>query len=584
MRKQARDLTFKFGEQLRKEGYRGYFELDFLIDKKTGDLWLGELNPRITGASSMTNHAAFAHADAPLFLFHLLEFSRKKFQLDVDELNARWADPDMIDSWSQMVIKHTEDSVDICTEAPETGIYKMLEDGRVVFDRFDYHRRAVESENEAFFLRILQPGRLSLRGRRSRHPGDARPVDDQGLPAERARQALDPRHQAGGRGQAAAGGRGRPGAGRSGLQDHVGTMARAMMLWRALTEDAPGPKWAGLFAEYWPDYQRWWLKEGEACAPDLPGEPPRAANPHARDRAALRPSFASWPAAAIIAARFLSFYCPPPYLSGCSQAIWPGQGAGAGAQLRLQPRRLRQPDPAHRLAGAAGDGHVSDGLWGLVDGMNDAGLALSLTFGGRRVVGDGFGVPLILRYVLQTCETAEEAGAVLARVPTHMSYNVTVLDRSRRYLTAMMAPDRPAVITHAAVATNHQEAVEWVSHARFTATVERERFLLQRLTLHRDPQEKFIERLPEAAALFDRLLGRVRHALHRRLPAAQTADGGALAGHRLADGDVRFHRGRARRAPARPRRLTALPCAGPGAGTRGLRPSRWRVRATRIPR
>ncbi|MCL4675315.1 MAG: biotin carboxylase [Pararhodobacter sp.] len=164
VRQQARDLTFKFGEQLRKEGYRGYFELDFLIDKKTGELWLGELNPRITGASSMTNHAAFAHADAPLFLFHLLEFSKKKFKLDVDELNARWADPSMIDSWSQMVIKHTDDSVDILTEAPQTGIYKMLEDGRVVFDRFDYHRRAVESENEAFFLRILNTGDYRYEG------------------------------------------------------------------------------------------------------------------------------------------------------------------------------------------------------------------------------------------------------------------------------------------------------------------------------------------------------------------------------------------------------------------------------------
>lgn len=164
IRQKARDLTFKFGEQLRKEGYRGYFELDFLIDKKTGDVWLGELNPRITGASSMTNHAAFAHADAPLFLFHLLEFSGKKFNLDVNELNARWADPSMIDSWSQMVIKHTDDSVDIASEVPQTGIYRMDEEGHVQFDRFDYHRRAVESENEAFFLRIMQPGDYRYEG------------------------------------------------------------------------------------------------------------------------------------------------------------------------------------------------------------------------------------------------------------------------------------------------------------------------------------------------------------------------------------------------------------------------------------
>jgi len=163
-RQLARELTFKFGEQLRKEGYRGYFELDFLVENKTGEIYLGELNPRITGASSMTNHAAFAHADAPLFLFHLLEFSGQPFELDIEELNARWADPAMIDGWSQMVIKHTEDSVDIVTQAPESGIYRMLDDGRVVFDRFDYHRRAVESDREAFFLRILKPGDYRYEG------------------------------------------------------------------------------------------------------------------------------------------------------------------------------------------------------------------------------------------------------------------------------------------------------------------------------------------------------------------------------------------------------------------------------------
>ena len=56
----------------------------------------------------------------------------------------------------------------------------------------------------------------------------------------------------------------------------------------------------------------------------------------------------------------------------------------------------------------------------------------------------------------------------------------------------MMAPDRATIITHAAVATNHQESVDWIQHARFTATVERERFLLHRLTLHVDPEEKFV--------------------------------------------------------------------------------------------
>ena len=40
----------------------------------------------------------------------------------------------------------------------------MREDGSVVWDRFDYHRRAVESENEAFFLRIMRPGDYRYEG------------------------------------------------------------------------------------------------------------------------------------------------------------------------------------------------------------------------------------------------------------------------------------------------------------------------------------------------------------------------------------------------------------------------------------
>ncbi len=164
VRERAREYTARFGQQLVKEGYRGYFELDFLIDQKSPEIYLGELNPRITGASSMTNHAAFAHADAPLFLFHLLEFSGVPFDLDIDELNARWAEPENIDSWSQLVIKHTEDNVDILTHAPESGIWRMQADGSVGFNRFDYHRRAVESENEAFFLRILKAGDYRYEG------------------------------------------------------------------------------------------------------------------------------------------------------------------------------------------------------------------------------------------------------------------------------------------------------------------------------------------------------------------------------------------------------------------------------------
>jgi hypothetical protein len=43
---------------------------------------------------------------------------------------------------------------------------------------------------------------------------------------------------------------------------------------------------------------------------------------------------------------------------------------------------------------------------------------------------EGRTIPLVIRYVLELCETAEEAVHVLRRVPVHMSYNVTALDRT----------------------------------------------------------------------------------------------------------------------------------------------------------
>ena len=146
------DMAEKFGNQLLAEGYRGYFDLDFLIDQDNGEVYLGELNPRICGASPMTNHAAFAYADAPLFLFHLLEFSGAPFDLNVKEINERWAQSHFIDSWSQVVIKYTEDKVDQVTRAPATGIYKMNEDGSIGYQRYDHERRAIDSEREAFFM------------------------------------------------------------------------------------------------------------------------------------------------------------------------------------------------------------------------------------------------------------------------------------------------------------------------------------------------------------------------------------------------------------------------------------------------
>jgi predicted choloylglycine hydrolase len=121
---------------------------------------------------------------------------------------------------------------------------------------------------------------------------------------------------------------------------------------------------------------------------------------------------------------------------------------------------------------------MSDCLWGLLDGINDAGLAVSLTFGGRRAVGDGFAIPLVVRYLLETCDTADQARHTLERIPVHAAQNVSVVDASGGTLTAHLAPDRGAEFTPTPVTTNHQGIVDWPEYTRAVHSVERERYLL----------------------------------------------------------------------------------------------------------
>ena len=109
-RAQARTWTRALGERLRQEGYRGYFDRwTTSSTRRAGRCTLGQLNPRVTGASSRRRNAdAVAYGDMPLFLFHLLEFMDVDYEIELDDLNARWAKEQHVDAWSQFVLKDVD--------------------------------------------------------------------------------------------------------------------------------------------------------------------------------------------------------------------------------------------------------------------------------------------------------------------------------------------------------------------------------------------------------------------------------------------------------------------------------------------
>lgn len=239
--------------------------------------------------------------------------------------------------------------------------------------------------------------------------------------------------------------------------------------------EAPGAAVAAEFDRAWPSYRRWFLHEGEELRPS-----------YADSRAALArymPELLNDYDALVavvgggdLEARFLSQWCPPALASACSLAMLPGPRPTMVRNYDYPPAlsdtlALRTHWSGRSILG------MSDCGWGLMDGINDQGLTVSLAFGGRRVSGVGFGIGLVMRYLLQTCTTTAEAIARLATVPVHLAYNIAVLDAWGDARIAQVGPDRPLVVTGAHSAGNRQGETTWPEHAAYCHTEIREEVL-----------------------------------------------------------------------------------------------------------
>ena len=246
---------------------------------------------------------------------------------------------------------------------------------------------------------------------------------------------------------------------------------------RAVEELELGPKWAGVFDERWPHYREWFLREGEAARASY-ATGARMLRAHMPELVPAYERVVELSGGGDLAARMLSLFTPPPYLAACSQGVFTRSGGPVLVRnYDYAPSRFEGLIWSTRMLERRVIG-TSDCLWGLLDGLNDAGLAVSLTFGGRRVLGEGFGIPIVVRYLLEVCETVRDARAVLARLPFSLAHNLTLVDRSGELLTAYVAPDRPPILRSVPAATNHQGTVEWPEQAAATRTIEREQRIM----------------------------------------------------------------------------------------------------------
>ena len=228
-------------------------------------------------------------------------------------------------------------------------------------------------------------------------------------------------------------------------------------LFHTIDEPSPGPKLGAVYAARADAYAAWYLQDGDQFRPTRE-EAVAALHAHMPE---LVPAYDAMVDEVggndPLAARMFTMWKVPGAAIACSQGVLREGEAG--------PRLVRNYDYPAELMDAVilrtrfSDRTVigmTDAVWGLCDGMNDGGLAVSLTFGGRASMGEGFGVPLVIRYLLETCSTTEEARVVLARMPIAHTTNLTIADATGDVLTAYLNPDRPPSFRRLPIAVTHQ--------------------------------------------------------------------------------------------------------------------------------
>ena len=294
----------------------------------------------------------------------------------------------------------------------------------------------------------------------------------------------------------------------------------------AVDERQLGPKWQAAFARAWPGWRTWYLAQG--------GER-RLGDAERQLRRHMPELLPVWQRQVELAGggragRALSHLLEP---TGLPRPLLAGGSGGPDGPFLVRNYDLDPDLSEATILRSAWTGRdvvaTMEAIAGAADGVNAAGLAVSLAFGGRKVRGTGFGVPLIVRYLLETCERTRDAVEVLRRIPSHMSYNLTLVDRTGDYATAFLAPDRPVEITRRPWATNHQSRIEWAEQARFSRTEERAAAIERLLAEPGMTPERLTEAFLRGTRLRQPAHRGFRHGLHGGLSAGRGRPGAALA-------------------------------------------------------
>ncbi|MCK2239956.1 MULTISPECIES: carcinine hydrolase/isopenicillin-N N-acyltransferase family protein [unclassified Crossiella] len=210
---------------------------------------------------------------------------------------------------------------------------------------------------------------------------------------------------------------------------------RCSTTFRAFAEARPGPAWREHVHRHWPRLR--------ATAAD---------HPDAQTWRTTVLSLTSTPLACLAADLAEAAQLPDPDLPGFLTHVNPpgpvvsgAQGTGGASLVRNLDLDLTQHESTLWLSqlGTRRVLGTTAGLWGLLDGMNEDGLAVSLTSGGGHRHTEGLSGPLLVRHLLEHCTTVAAVDEVLGSWPTASTHDLTVIDATGARAGYRLTPGEP---------------------------------------------------------------------------------------------------------------------------------------------
>lgn len=118
---QANEIAKKFGDFIYKEGYKGIFGLDLIVDKN-GEVWPVECNPRETDAFPVILMLQMEKGAIPFQVFHNLEHLDIPYNIDFEEINKTYKNKYVA---SQLLIYNKSTKTTVDRKVIKAGVYKF---------------------------------------------------------------------------------------------------------------------------------------------------------------------------------------------------------------------------------------------------------------------------------------------------------------------------------------------------------------------------------------------------------------------------------------------------------------------------